>query len=121
MGIIPDCSVRDLFYDGKWRKRRGKPKEGIRVTPPGHSISDRPESAGDRSESGYWEGIERSCLDTSKKRPRIYKPNVRFVEQRSCRAFYYTHAYRACERGANENHNGFLRRFLPRDTLKYGL
>jgi hypothetical protein len=27
-GIIPDCGVRDLFYGGRRRKKRGKPGTG---------------------------------------------------------------------------------------------
>jgi IS30 family transposase len=172
-GIIPGCAAEDLFCGGKRRKKRGKPKEGVRITPPGHSISDRPECANDRSEAGHWEqdtvlgckgggasrlmtlterkhrleiavkipdgtkeavvkavdglekvlggqfaavvksftpdhgsefadweGIERSLLNSSEKRLNLY----------------YAHAYRACERGTNENHNGILRRFFPKGT-----
>lgn len=29
---------------------------------------------------------------------------------------YYCHPYRSSERGTNENHNGFLRRFIPKGT-----
>lgn len=29
---------------------------------------------------------------------------------------YYAHPYTACERGANENHNGIIRRLFPKGT-----
>jgi IS30 family transposase len=172
-GMIPNCSAKDLYYGGKRQKKRGKPREGIKIEPPGHSITDRPKGADDRSEVGHWEqdtvlgckggglerlmtltdrkhrleiackipngtaeaivtavdcletmlgsqfasvvksftpdhgsefadweGIERSCLNSSEKRLNLF----------------YAHAYRACERGTNENHNGMLRRFFPKGT-----
>jgi IS30 family transposase len=58
------------------------------------------------SEFADWEGIERSCLNPSAKRLTLY----------------YAHAYRACERGTNENHNGFCssRRELTADFFPKG-
>jgi len=76
-GMIPDCSAKDLFYGGKRQKKRGKPKEGIKREPPGHSIDDRPKGADDRSEAGHWEqdtvlgckggGLERLMTLTDRK------------------------------------------------------
>jgi IS30 family transposase len=52
------------------------------------------------------EGIERLCLNPSAKRLTLY----------------YAHAYRACERGTNENHHGFCssRRELTADFFPKG-
>jgi IS30 family transposase len=54
-GILPECSEKDLLRKGGTKKRERKEGKSIRHVADGHSISERPQGANDRTEMGHWE------------------------------------------------------------------
>lgn len=54
-GDITDVTEKDLLYEGKRRKPKGKPKRHSNAMNASRSIDKRPKEANDRTVAGHWE------------------------------------------------------------------
>ena len=172
-GYITDVTVKDLLYQGKRQKPKGKPKRHSNAMNASRSIDKRPEEANDRSIAGHWEmdtvysgkNCSPSCLLTlterktkaeiARKIPDRTAASVtaeidKIERQIGSVAFrklfltitpdngvefsnatglersilcnssrtqlFFAHPYASYERGTNENHNGIIRRFIPKGS-----
>ena len=172
-GDITDITVKDLLYQGKRQKPKGKPRRHSNAMNASRSIDKRPEEANNRSVAGHWEmdtvysgkNCSPSCLLTLTERKTkteiarkipdrtaasvtaeidkierqigssafrklfltITPDNgVEFSDaiglersvlcNRSRTQLFFAHPYASYERGTNENHNGIIRRFIPKGS-----
>ena len=172
-GDITNITEKDLLYEGKRRKPKGKPKRHSNAMNASRSIDKRPKEANDRSVAGHWEmdtvysgkDCSPSCLLTlTERKTRVeiarkipdrtaasVKKEIDKIErqigalrfrelfisitpdngvefsnaeglERSILSdqartqLFFAHPYSSYERGTNENHNGIIRRFIPKGS-----
>ena len=142
----PDCKIGHdrILLEGRRRKPGTAPRKHSNADAAARSISRRPDEVDSRQTAGHWEAdtvvsaasvvreldiIERQMGPAAFRR--LFR-SITFdngsefsdavglessaITRASRTTLYYAHPYTACERGANENHNGIIRRLFPKGT-----
>lgn len=172
-GDITNITEKDLLYEGKRRKPKGKPKRHSNAMNASRSIDKRPQKVNERAVAGHWEmdtvysgkDCSPSCLLTlterktrteiARKIPDRTASSVKteidkierqigtlsfrklfisitsdngvefsnaegleksILSNKSRTKLFFSHPYSSYERGTNENHNGIIRRFIPKGS-----
>jgi IS30 family transposase len=172
-GDITGITMKDLLYQGKRYKPKGRPRKHSNAMNAVRSIDKRPAEANERMVAGHWEmdtvysgkNCSRSCLLTlTERKTRV--EIVRKIPDRTAASvkveidkmerqmgtlnfrklflsitpdngvefsnaealeksiltknqrttLFFSHPYSSFERGTNENHNGIIRRFIPKGS-----
>jgi transposase, IS30 family len=172
-GDIANVTEKDLLYEGKRRKPKGKPKRHSNTMNASRSIDKRPQEVNERAVAGHWEmdtvysgkNCSPSCLLTLTER-KTKTEIARLIPDRTAASvkteidkierqigalsfrklfisitsdngvefsnaegleksilsnkartkLFFSHPYSSYERGTNENHNGIIRRFIPKGS-----
>ena len=172
-GDITGITVKDLLYQGKRYKPRGRPRKHSNAMNAVRSITKRPLEANERMVAGHWEmdtvysgkDCSPSCLLTlterktrveiARKIPDRTAASVKkeidkierqmgtlafrelfisitpdngvefsnaealeksILDKKQRTSLFFSHPYSSFERGTNENHNGIIRRFIPKGS-----
>jgi IS30 family transposase len=143
-GLVPSVTGKDLLLEGRRRKLGTAPRKHSNANAAARSISRRPDEADSRQTAGHWETdtvvsaasvVRKLDIIEHQLGPAAFRRLFRSITfdtgsefsdvvglessaiTRACRTtLYYAHPYTACETGANENHNGIIRRLFPKGT-----
>jgi IS30 family transposase len=133
-----------ILLEGRRRKPGTAPRKHSNADAAARSISRRPDEVDSRQTAGHWEAdtvvsaasvVRELDIIERQMGPAAFRRLFRSISFDNGSEFsdavgleslaitragrttlYYAHPYTACERGANENHNGIIRRLFPKGT-----